>query len=223
MRALEVIDIRACRALYSCRMRAEAFRTVSLFIVVFVAGLVLEGCLRQHLYQGDGRFVDVGPTAAIDRYILDLGPVNISDRGVYRYSIARLPSVEMIIGFDVIAPGDEQLRKSRPLDALVEVILIRGQVVIHERERLAQWTWSSSSSEESRAFVYRRGDVRERSLESGVIGFERLGVKADGGWGNYFRPRSGERYLLTLSVLEPARVDQHYVVRLLVKGGGWKA
>jgi hypothetical protein len=140
--------------------------------------------------------------------------------------MAGLPSAEMVVGFDVVAPSsEERLLTARPLDALVEIVLINSenQPVIRLRERLDRWIWSTASSRESRAFVYQRGDIRERSLGSGVITPERVGVRTDGGWGSYFRPRDGERYRLMLSVLEPASVGQRYSVRLFVKGGGWKS
>ena len=188
--------------------------------------LLLGGCVRGFLYVGDGRLVDHGPTAAVERYTLDLGPVDLETKGEHRYSMAGLPAVEMTVGLDVIAGfSDARLAESRPIRALIEMVLVNGrdEVVIRERGRPAQWTWGTASSQEFRAFVYRRGAVREQSLGSGLIGFERLGVQADGGWGSYFLPSHGERYRLTLSVLEPAPVGQRYSVRLLVKGGGWKS
>jgi len=137
-----------------------------------------------------------------------------------------LPTVEMVVGVEITAPSsDERLSETRPVNALVEMVLVnsRNESVIRERERLAQWTWSTAAPAEFRAFVYRRGDARERSLGSGVVGFERLGVRVDGGWGSCFQPRLGERYLLTFSILEPAPVGQRYSVTLQVKGGGWKS
>ena len=202
-----------------------AFRRVWARALILAMVLMLGGCFRGFLYDGDGRFVDHGPTAAAERYLLDLGPVDLATKSERRYSMAGLPPVEMVVGLEVTAaPIGERSRESRPVDALITIVVInsRNELVIREREHLARWTWETSSSQEFRAFVYRRGDVREQSLGSGVIGFERLGVRTDGGWGSYFQPRRGERYLLTLSVLEPASAGQRYSVRLLVTGGGWK-
>ena len=188
--------------------------------------VAIGGCVQGLLYEGNGHFVDRGPTVAIERYLLDLGPVDLSTKNQRQYSMAGLPSVEMVVGFEVVAPSsDGQLLGSRPVDALVEIVLINigNEPVIRQRERLDRWTWSAASSQESRAFVYQRGHVRERSQGSGVITLERVGVRADGGWGSYFSPRDREMYILMLSVLEPASVSQGYSVRLLVKGGGWKS
>lgn len=193
--------------------------------VMFTMVLVLGGCFRGLLYEGDGRFVDHGPTAAVERYLLDLGSVDLATKSEQRYSMAGLPPVEMVVGLEVTAAFiDERFPESRPVDALIQIVLVnsRNELVIRERERLARWAWAGPAAQEFRAFVYRRGDVREQSLGSGVIGFERLGVRTDGGWGSYFQPRRGERYLLTFSILEPASVGHRYSVRLLVKGGGWK-
>lgn len=216
----------ARRALVAPMVDASLFPGRAVAVAMFAMILLVIGCSRGLPYEGDGRFVDHGPTAALERYVLDLGPVDLSTKRGYRYLIAGLPPVEMVVGLEITAPSsDERLSDTRPIDALVEIVLVNGrdESVIHEHERLTQWTWSASASAESRAFVYRRGDAKELSRGSGVVGFERLGVRADAGWGSYFQPRRGERYLLTFSILEPASVGQRYSVRLHVKGGGWKS
>lgn len=196
-------------------------RTVSL-----VAVLGLAGCFGALFYDGDGRFVDHGPTAAIDRYVLDLGPVNLAAKGAYRYSMAGLPAVAMAVGLELAdAYGDKNLSESRPVDALIEVVLLnsRGELVIRERGHLDTWGWEYSLAQQHRAFVGLSGKLQERSLGHGVIGYERLEVKADGGWGTIFKPRRGERYSLTLSVLEPSTSARAYTAKVLVQGGGWKS
>jgi hypothetical protein len=47
-----------------------------------------------------------------------------------------------------------------------------------------------------------------------------LDVRADQGWGTYFVPKAGEQYHLKVEVLEVQRRPQ--LVRLMLKGGGWK-
>jgi hypothetical protein len=158
--------------------------------------------------------------------VVDLGPVDLATKKGHRYSLAGLPAVEMVVGLEVTTASiDERLPETRPLNALVELVLVnsRHETVIRERERLANWTWGAASSQQFRAFVYRRGDAREQPRGPGVIGFERLGVKADSGWGSYFQPGRDERYVLTVSILEPATAAQRLSVKVLVKGGGWKS
>ena len=39
---------------------------------------ILTGCDAVAQYAGEGRFIDNGPSAATDRYVVDLGPVSLN-------------------------------------------------------------------------------------------------------------------------------------------------
>jgi hypothetical protein len=109
-----------------------------------------------------------------------------------------LSSNEFVLGFRTT---------QRPINATVRVALDngRGKTVIAEESPLVDWVWSYSVASEPRDyFVYRAGKEQEVPIGGGSVRLERLGVRADGGWGSYFHPVPSESYTLRLDVAQPA-------------------
>jgi hypothetical protein len=184
-----------------------------------------------HSYKGDGRFIDNGCTAATDRYVLDLGEIDLASNQKYTYKMTNLPTEEMTIGFSIegfknIQNQDNAVYFTRPVNALVRIILTnsKGNLVVNEMSYLSQWAWSGRASNYRESFVYLRGEEVKRKLSKGsdVVANDRIEVKPDGGWGTYFTPTSLTAYHLTIEIIEPAKNAKDYkaIVRLL--GGGWK-
>ena len=191
--------------------------------MVLVLSLYLLACNRGLLYRGDGHLADAGFAAAIDRYVVDLGPIDLGTNGVRHFVLAGLPNTTMTIGFQASPSLErEKLRQTKPLFAGVHLIVTRadGTVVIDENGRLPTWVWSSKATSLD-SFIYRRGQSERVALQNGFHTNRRLGVRSDAGWGTSFDPDPFRRYDVAVRVWEPM-VGRPYPVRVLVKGGGWK-
>jgi hypothetical protein len=70
-----------------------------------VLAIALTGCLAGMFYSGDGRLIDHGPTAFDQRYVLDLGSVDLRKTGKVQYHLGKLPNVPFNVGLD-ISPYD---------------------------------------------------------------------------------------------------------------------
>jgi hypothetical protein len=183
--------------------------TLKLVASIAVAGICIS-CASTD-FQGDGTLVDRGPLAAKDRYILDLGIIDLTKPGKHVYSISNLPDETFIVGLEVVEKEPSSSAASTP--GRVHLVVENGarQLVIDESRALNSWTRSSSRLD-TRSFLYTSGNGSETAA--------RLDVRADQGWGTYFVPKAGEQYHLKVEVLEVQRRPQ--LVRLMLKGGGWK-
>src|SRR5947208_11027797 len=92
--------------------------------VVHVASLF--GCYRVSQYFGDGHLIDNGALAATDRYVLNLGPIDLTQRGSKTFQIANLPEVNFVAGIEVSVTSkdrgilDKQLHNSTVLIELTD-------------------------------------------------------------------------------------------------------
>ena len=158
-------------------------------------------------YQGDGKFVDRGALEGTDRYVVDLGAVDLGKTGQYKYSIGNLPPILFGIGLE-IAESQPNFAGKRPSHGGRVRLLLEtegGQRVFSEDAPLDDWVWSFVNHE-PRSFLYRAGTGPRPSPEQGS--------------GSSFIPKSGTKYRLTLEVVEPQPSPR--VARLLIKGGGWQ-
>jgi hypothetical protein len=182
-------------------------------LLVCAAALQATACAPH--YSGDGTFTDFGPLTANGRYLIDLGPVDLSRPNTRSFRMRGLPSTEFTIGLrqvnvsagcDGTALGAERVR--------LGVNAGDGTVVVSEDAPLNAWTTSP-------ALVYRRGVERQEPLGNGTVRLVQVGTRAFGGWGTYFRPNPFETFIATFEVLE-ARSVSGCGSRLVLLGGGWK-
>jgi len=168
-----------------------------------------------HPIKGDGKFTDFGPLTAIDRYLVDLGPIDLSRANKRSFRMLGLPSTELVIGLrqvnvsagcDAAALAAERIR--------IDVTTSDGVAVVSEEAPLSAWVTSSS-------VVYRRGVELQEPAGEGVVRMVRTGVRPFGGWGTYFTPSSFETYAARLEVFDAQGVSG-CESRLVVVGGGWK-
>ena len=156
-------------------------------------------------YRGDGEFVDHGPGAAIRRYVLDLGKLDLATTGSREFSLAGLPAEELTVGLQVVARAEprEALYDTSPLGATLRLELVdeHGNALIAEEAPLTAWTWSGTGGEKSWSFVYLRGDT---------------------GGDSSFTARPGGSYKATFTVVRPDPGAAGYVVTARAFGGGWK-
>jgi hypothetical protein len=170
--------------------------------------------ISEQRYAGDGRLVDHGPNAAIRRYVVDLGTIDLATEGSRTFSMAGLPREEFVVGLQVhalTAPASV-LYDVRPLRPVVrlEIFDARDASIFVEELPLHEWTWSGRSGERSDAFVYVRGDER-------VLADRR----ADGPC-SCFVSSSGGRYRARFTVVRPEPTAPGYEVVAQAFGGGWK-
>lgn len=166
------------------------------FFMVLVAG-----CDSVANYSGDGKLTDNGIFAATDRYVLDLGPVPLKNRGEKKYRLENLPQESFVVGIE-IRPAVKDLAslERKPINAVVFLSLAAsdGKQVFTVEADISSWTWNLPSTADY-AFIYVRSDP-----------------------GTYFTPASKSGYTMTLKILQPDSGSLQYEARLLAKSGGWK-
>jgi hypothetical protein len=189
--------------------------------IVAVLVIVLGGCgFAGWRYAGDGELHDAGPLASHQRYILNLGTIDLSTKDERVYELARLPDDDFTVGIRLSALQgvNQPLYEAKPLASVVrlEMTTEGDEIVISDGGPLSEWTWSGVRGEPHWSFVYRLG------AHPGVWTGIRHGVLADAGWGTYFTARSKGKYRLKVTVVEPDSFGSRYQAQVLVKGGGWK-
>ena len=182
-------------------------------LVVSAVALQISACAPQ--YSGDGTFTDFGPQSAHERYLVDLGPVDLSRSNTRTFRMLGLPSTELTIGLRPVS-GSPGCDAAALAGERVRIAVVAGNDAgaVSEEAPLSAWTHSSE-------LVYRRGAERQEPVGGGSVRLERVGIRAYGGWGTYFTPKTDEVYIATFEVLEAAGTSE-CGSRLVVLGGGWK-
>jgi hypothetical protein len=172
-------------------------------IVLFIS---IAGCSGSASYRGDGKLVDRGISTAHERYVLDLGVVDLGSQSRREYKLAGLPGEEFTVGIrtqSTRTPDGKSLYDAKPLRAKVKLELMSetsGKVFAIDDD-LRSWAWNEAR--DLYVFLYGRGDKQQPSSTS-------------------FRPKPGESYRLALEVLTPDPGASQYGFSLLAVGGGWK-
>lgn len=169
------------------------------FVVIVAIVALLSGCPMTK-YSGDGVFLDNGPGAATDRYVLDLGPIDLTQRARRTVRLAGLPKGNFVVGIQIKAAADPALIGKRLPNPTVSLSLSESSdgLIFSKEAPLGTWTWSVPAADDA-AFVY----GRERPS-------------------TYFDAASGAEYMLSIDVVEPDQSGSRYVAVLVAKSGGWK-
>lgn len=177
---------------------------------------------------GRAVMTDNGPACGTDRYIIPIGPVNLSIPGQFKAQLERLPAVVFTIG--IMVHNDEEksimnlnsLIDSKPITTIIDIRMAneRNETVIQECKPLNEWIWSGPYDEG--VFVYLAGNEREIPVSNGVSHIEFVGKKADQGWGTYFIPRRSGEYFLEIKA-SGAQPGEGFQLSFELKGGGWKS
>lgn len=183
--------------------------------------VALSGCSQAPYYTGDGTLIDNGFMAYSRRYVIDLGPVDLSAPGTYSYKLSGLPRAEFNVGIQVFEEKKNEWEwKSRrpdyPVTVRMELRTAEGETVIFEQGSLNSWVRSYGVLDNI-SDLYRRGEERDIPLPGGGARPERLGVKASGGWGTYFYSEFDKTYHLKLEVLSSDQ-SMKRAARLMVIG-----
>jgi hypothetical protein len=196
--------------------------TKVMLIFATVASVAVSTGCAGWAYQGDGKLRDSGPLASHDRYVLDLGPIDLDRTGEYTYTMSNLPADHFTIGLEIVeAAPNSSIGNRPPHPGRIRLLLETSnhEIVVSEDSALNSWIWSYMERD-LKSFLYRAGEEHWITNKDGTTSPVPDGVRTDGGWGTYFSPRPDITYRLTLEVLEAQ--PQPQPTRLLVKGGGWK-
>ena len=117
--------------------------------------LITPGCESVAQYSGDGRLIDNGPRAAIDRYIVDLGSISLKTPGTATFKFRNLPKENFVIGLELQAPPGSKLDQTAIAPVVSITLRQDGKPIVSKESRLSEWTWSVKSPGD-RAFVYGR-------------------------------------------------------------------
>jgi len=167
------------------------------FAVAFSLGAALAGCDIVAEYSGDGRLIDNGPSAATDRYVLDLGPISLKESTSSRFKLKDLPKTDFVIGIELRSSSSKIEHGS--LNPVVAIALLEdGKTILSKEGMLSDWTWSIHSPS-NYGFVYGRNNSP-----------------------THFTPRPGKNYELVFTVKEPDRAAANYTTGLVAKSAGWK-
>jgi len=199
---------------------ADGIRATRILALVALATLT-SACVVS-AFRGDGKLIDHGPFAARHRYVLDLGPVDLSRTGKYTYTMSNLPATEFVVGVEIVEAEVYQSMENQPAHSGSIRLLLETSnhaIVMSEDGSLKSWERSFTKGN-FETFLYRSGEIRWISNKDGTTSPVREGVRTDEGWGSSFLPRPEITYQLTLEVLEAQA--QPRPTRLLFKGGGWK-
>ena len=163
-------------------------------------------------YAGDGKFTDYGTRNAANRFVVDLGAIDLTKSAKHEFKLGGLPQVQFNTGiglelehpFDV--PGvpndskpdwfDQVSVKMRLADATT------GKVVFEFGEKLSRYTWTNAGPKPKWSLLYNRGDFKPAQNNS------------------MFVPKEDAKYKLVVEV--KSKVDRAVPAQLLIRGGGWK-
>lgn len=164
--------------------------------VLAIAFALLVGCDAASRYRGDGTLHDAGFATAHERYVIDLGAVDLSSPKRQTFNMAGLPGVEFTAGLrPVDVSGGCDARALSEVDIRLSIRTEDGATVVDEAGSIRTWTPSTS-------LLYRRGIEREEPKPGGVVELIRTGSRASGGWGTYFTPQSATKYVATFEVIQ---------------------
>src|SRR6202142_2764767 len=140
-------------------MRSGRIQSMNIGVkwVLAIALLQLGGCTKQAAYSGDGRLIDHGLTAADNRYVVEVGPVDLSRTGSASFKLAGLPRNYFAIGLQV--PGGVTRGSAgsavTPADVSLEMTQEGYGMVALITAPLRDWTWLNPKLGEP-TFVYLR-------------------------------------------------------------------
>ena len=162
---------------------------------------LVSGCDKAFWYDGDGKLTDHGFWEAMDRFELDLGPIDLTQEGRYLFEVDELPREDFTLGLEVDCPVSfSTCIREHPLDAVVSVYLHdewnRG--LVFTKLNLQDWTWSGSGREAM--FLYRGQHPS-----------------------TLFVPTRDSRFRIEIVVIEPDTSAAEFSPRLKLTGGGWKS
>jgi hypothetical protein len=160
---------------------------------------LLGACSASDKYSGDGRMVDNGVAAANERYVVELGYVDLTRTGSYTFRIAGLPETNFVVGLQIpeITARGTEAAAAITADVSVELIGPVQKIIFNAAGPLSEWTWSGPLHASSN-FIYKRDPL-----------------------GSYFDASPSTEYHLRVNVLTADRTTGTKAL-VVLKSGGWK-
>jgi hypothetical protein len=185
--------MRSKRLNWSSNRRDLMRMRLRLLLLLFIG--IVAGCSPH--YIGDGRFVDNGLTAVNERYVVELGTVDLTQQTTKTFAFKGLPAVSFVAGIQVPrSPDDSKSSPESDADIVLQIAnQATGSKLVRSTGPLRDWVWSGIAEP---SFVY----DREKP-------------------GSYFVPRPDSTYTVTVAVRSPAPNATHEAT-VLLKSGGWK-
>ena len=137
-----------------------SFKPSLTYILTTIAAVVLVGCgntggkkfgldieYPDLNYTGDGSFNDNGRRSGINRFVLDLGSVDLSDDSYHTYHLKGLPEVKFIcyLRLDHPLPLQGSPKEFKSEKTVVEMKLVDGEnAIFSESAQLKNWIWSGT-------------------------------------------------------------------------------
>jgi hypothetical protein len=180
-------------------------------LALIIGAVVLAACYRTSSYVGDGHLIDNGWRLKGGRYAVDLGPIDVGRTGTYVYKLKGLPDAEFVIGIEI---ADRDLIANHKTKVRVALEQAGGQTVVAESGSLEEWVRSHGLND-TKSFLYRRGEGEDIALADGGTKGQRVGVRTSGGWGSYFTAKESLSYDLTFQVLSSGMPQR--AARLMLK------
>lgn len=167
---------------------------------IIITSSIVSGCNPVSKYTGDGKLIDNGVGAATDRYVLNLGKIDLAQRGTQTFRIKGLPKINFVVGLEIVALDSRSAIDWEALNPTIAIKLTNfdGRDLFAVEGPLTTWTWSIPSRD-NRAFVYGRDEL-----------------------GTYFDARSNVEYTLAIYIIDPGRIHFRHEASLVLKSGGWK-
>jgi hypothetical protein len=107
-------------------------------------------------YSGDGMLIHHGPLAANDRYVLDLGLLDLTKKSTTEFRVVGLPAERFVAGIQLTKVRSAMRVDKDAISAVVQITIRNqgdGTIVLQAAGPLREWTWSVASGH-NEAFVY---------------------------------------------------------------------
>ena len=99
----------------------------------------LIGCDRTSQYSGDGQLVDKGSFAATDRYVLNLGSIDLTQRIMKTFRLVNLPGENFVAGIEIDDHTHNRVhidKKQLNATVLLELSGVDGKVFLQRKGHL---------------------------------------------------------------------------------------
>lgn len=126
-------------------------------VAAVLAVVLLWSCSAERRYVGDGQLTDHGPEAANERYVLDLGALDLTTAQQVRLQMSGLPETEFVAGVEV-KPEEHPATLPEGFGAAVISMQLSdadGGTVISASKPLREWTRSVSAARPEYFFYMR--------------------------------------------------------------------
>jgi hypothetical protein len=130
-------------------------------LILLALLVVLSGCSHTG-YNGDGQFADNGVMTYWRRYVIDLGPVDLSKPNTYSYTLSGLPRAEFAVSIRVFEETQNTWDRKPDYPAVVRMRLLndQSQTVISEEAPLNSWVRTFGVLDNI-SELYRWGETRD--------------------------------------------------------------